>query len=213
MINTLAKRNYNSSLVNTEKIKAVTESLNSTVNIRTSLSIPLRKGVASCILMNPSAADNVASDDTINFVTEYIYSNFPEVQRIRFLNLYPFYESSSSKVYPIIHGLTPLEYNQAMKANRKAIKKSLSTTTHLFLGYGKCSGSKDDKTNYYDIETGKILTMLEMQYTNEIFVFETSQSDNILIEGMYPRHPKPNSPYIAIDHHKCFIENGSIILK
>ncbi|MET3658402.1 DUF1643 domain-containing protein [Sporosarcina psychrophila] len=208
----MGKRNYDTNLVNTEKIKASIKPLNSNVEIRTSLRIPLKRGIASCILMNPSAADNVDSDNTINVVTKYIYENFPNIQRIRYFNLYPFYEPSSTNIYPLIHNLTSLEYDRAMIANRKAIKKTLDTTTHLFLGYGQCSGNSNDKTDYYDIETAEILSMLEKRYTNETFVFETSQSDNILIKGKYPRHPNPNNEHMATNHHKCHIKNGSIII-
>ncbi|MEK5530641.1 DUF1643 domain-containing protein [Viridibacillus sp. FSL R5-0468] len=209
----MAKKSYDPDLVNTKNIKAYIKPLNSKVEIRTSLRIPLKRGIASCILMNPSAADDVDSDPTINYVTEYIYNNIPEVHHIRFFNLYPFYEPKSSKIYPLIHTLTSLEYDRAMIANRKVIEKSLSTTTHLFLGYGQCSGDKVDKINYYDIQSAEILTRIEKLYKNDIFVFETTQSKNILIDGKYPRHPNPNSKYKASNHHKCFIKNGSIILK
>lgn len=162
--------------------------------------------------MNPSAADKDESDGTINFVTQYIYKNIPEIHWIRFYNLYPFYESVSPLVYPLIHTLTPLEYSTAMNSNINEIYKSLKTTTHLFFGYGKCSGDASDKNMYYDIETVKLLNMIEKYYKNDIYVFETSQSKNILIKDNYPRHPNPKNPYYAINHHKCEIKNGSIKL-
>lgn len=209
---TLPKRSYDSELVRTKGIKANKTPLNSKVEIRTSLRVPLKRCIASCILMNPSNADSVDSDDTINFVTEYIHKNIPEIHWIRFYNLYPFYEPKSSKIYPLIHNLTPSEYRTAMNANRREIKKSLKSTTHLFLGYGQCSGDSTDKSVYFDIETDKLLNMIEKYYKNDIFVFETSQSNNILIQNKYPRHPNPNSEHFANNHHKCHIKNGSIIL-
>lgn len=207
---TLAK--YSSDIVRTKGIKANKVPLNNKVDMRTSLSIPLKRGIASCILMNPSAADEDESDGTINFVTQYIYTNIPEIHRIRFYNLYPFYESNSSLIYPLIQTLTQSEYDTAMNANRIEIKQSLKSTTHLFLGYGKCSGDKNDKTRYYDIETVKLLNMIERYYMNDIYVFETSQSNNILIKDEYPRHPNPNNPYFATNHHKCDVKNGLIKL-
>ena len=208
----MAKKSYNSELVKTKGIKVNKKSLNSHIETRTSLNIPLMRGIASCILMNPSTTDSVDSDDTINFVTEYIYNNFPEIQRIRFYNLYPFYESRSPKIYTLICTLTPSDYRTAMNKNRLEIRKSLVSTTHLFLGYGQCSGDSNDKTNYYDIETGKLLNMIQKHYKNDIFVFETSQSKNILIKDKYPRHPNPNNEHVATNYHKCRINNGSIVL-
>ena len=208
----MAKRSYDSKLVKIKGIKAGKRQLNSKVEIRTSLRIPLKRGIASCILMNPSTADSFDSDDTVNFVTEYIYKNIPEINWIRFYNLYPFYEPKSPKIYDLIHNLTPSEYSTAMNLNRLEIKKTLESTTHLFLGYGQCSGDTNDKASYYDIETVKLLNMIENTYKNDIFVFETSQSNKILIKNKYPRHPNPNNEHFAINHHKCHIKNGSIIL-
>lgn len=209
----MSRRSYNPDIVKKENITAGIKPLNSSTEIRTSLRIPLNRGIASCILMNPSAADKDNSDETINFVTEYIYGNFPDIQRIRFFNLYPFYEGESSKIYKLMDNLTPLEYSESMKANRKAIKGTLSTTTHLFLGYGQCSGNKDDKIKYYNPETTEILEMIKDFYSKKIFVFETTQNEKILIKGKYPRHPNPNNEHKAINHHECFIdENGSIKL-
>jgi hypothetical protein len=208
----LVKKSYDSKLVRISGIKEKKKLLNSEVEIRTSLRIPIKRGIASCILMNPSSADSVDSDDTINFVTEYIHRKIPEIYRVRFYNLYPFYEPKSPKIYPLIRSLTPLEYNTAMDANRLEIKKTFKSTTHLFLGYGQCSGNSNDKSSYYDIETVKLLNMIEKNYKNDIFVFETSQSNNILIKNKYPRHPNPNNEHIATNHHKCHIKNGFIIL-
>jgi hypothetical protein len=205
-------RSYDPKLVRTKGIKANKTQLNNKVEIRTSLKVPLIRGIASCILMNPSAADSVNSDNTINFVTKYIHKNFPEVGWIRFYNLYPFYEAKSSKIYPLIHTLTELEFITAMEANRLEIRKSLGSTTHLFLGYGQCSGNQNDEAEYYDIETGKLLEMIDKYYKEDIFVFETSQSNEILIHNKYPRHPNPNSKHSATNHHKCYIMNGSIKL-
>jgi hypothetical protein len=209
---TMTKRSYDSKLVRIKGIKANKNPLNSKVEMRTSLRVPLRRSIASCILMNPSTADSMDSDDTINFVTEYIHKNIPEIHWIRFYNLYPFYEPKSPKIYDLIHNLTPLEYSTAMDSNRLEIKKSLESTTHLFLGYGQCSGDANDKSGYYDIETVKLLNMIEKHYKNDIFVFETSQSNKILIKNKYPRHPNPNNEHFATNHHKCRIKNGSIIL-
>lgn len=206
------KRRYDSKIVKKKGIKANKNPLNCKVEVRTSLKIPLKRCIASCVLMNPSSADKIDSDDTINFVTEYIYKNIPEIHEIRFYNLYPFYESNSSKIYPLIHSLTALEYNTSMNANRLEIKKSLKSTTQLFLGYGQCSGDSNDKASYYVPETLKLLTMIESYYNNDIFVFETSQSNEVLIKKKYPRHPNPNNEHFATNHHKCQIRNGSIIL-
>ncbi|WP_413301045.1 DUF1643 domain-containing protein [Bacillus sp. 1P10SD] len=208
----MAKRNYDTKLVREKDIKANKTPLNSKVEIRTALRIPLKRCFASCILMNPSSADNNDSDDTINFVTEYIHKNLPEVQWIRFYNLYPFYEPNSAKIYTLINNLKPSEYRSAMNKNRLEIKKTLKTTTHLFLGYGQCSGDSNDKAKYYDIETAKLLKIIEKFYDSNIYVFETSQSKNILIKDKYPRHPNPNNKHFAINHHKCDVKNGSIIL-
>ncbi|WRP05657.1 DUF1643 domain-containing protein [Rossellomorea aquimaris] len=208
----MAKKSYDSKLVRIKGIKANRNNLNSEVEIRTSLKIPIKRGIASCILMNPSTADSVNSDDTINFVTEYIHKNIPEIYWIKFYNLYPFYEPKSPMIYPLIHNLTSREYRTAMDANRLEIKNSFKSTTHLFLGYGQCSGDSNDKASYYDIETVKLLKMIEKNYKNDIFVFETSQSNNILIKNKYPRHPNPNNEHVAIDHHKCQIKNGSLLI-
>lgn len=208
----MTKRSYDSELVRTKGIKANRTSLNSKVELRTSLRVPLKRCIASCILMNPSTADSTDSDDTINFVTQYIHKNISEIHWIRFYNLYPFYEPKSSKIYPLIRDLPQLEYRSAMDANILEIKKSLESTTHLFLGYGKCSGDSTDKAAYFDIETGKLLNMIEKSYKKDIYVFETSQSNSILIQNKYPRHPNPNSGHFATNHHKCHIKSGSIIL-
>lgn len=69
-----------------------------------------------------------------------------------------------------------------------------------------------DKARYYDIETVKLLNMIEKKYKNDIFVFDTSQSNKILIKDKYPRHPNPNNEHFATNHHKCHIKNGSIRL-
>lgn len=208
----LARRSYESDLVKINNIFADKNPLNSNVEIRNSLRIPLKRGIASCILMNPSSADIIDSDDTINFVTKYIHINIPDIHWIRFYNLYPFYEPSSSKIYPLIQSLSETEYLSAMKENRKEIKKTLRTTTHLFLGYGQCSGDALDKANYYDIETKNLLNIIEKNYKNNIYVFETSQSKDILIQKKYPRHPNPNNKHVAINHHKCQVKNGTIVL-
>lgn len=69
----MAKKSYDPKLVRINRIKTNKNPLNSKVEIRTSLRIPLKRGIASCILMNPSTADSIDSDDTINFVTKYIH--------------------------------------------------------------------------------------------------------------------------------------------
>lgn len=207
----MPKKEYDIELVKTKGIKANTYPLNDSVNVRTSLRVPIRRNVASLILMNPSKADSKESDNTINFVTEYIHKNLPDVQWIRFFNLFPFYEPNSSNIYTLINGLSSLEYQNTMESNRSEIKKSLNSTTYLFLGYGQCSGGTADKA-IYSSETHELLKMIETYYKKEIYVFETSQSSEILIKNKYPRHPNPNNKHVAIKHHLCQVKNGEIKL-
>ncbi|GEN54930.1 DUF1643 domain-containing protein [Halobacillus faecis] len=208
----MVKKKYDSKIVRSKSIKAKKTSINDQVEIRTSLIVPLRREIATCILMNPSSADSTYSDDTINFVTKYIYKKIPEIHWVRYYNLYPFYEPKSNKIYSLINKLPQTEYYSAMNKNIQEIMKSLKSTNHLFLGYGQCSGDSNDKANYYDIETSKLLNVVENYYEGNIYVFETSQSNNILIKNKYPRHPNPNSEHFAINHHKCLVKNSLIVL-
>lgn len=207
----MSNKEYDIELVKIKGIKANKYPLNDTVNVRTSLRVPIKRSVASCILMNPSKADSQESDNTINFVTEYIHKNLPDVQWIRFYNLFPFYESKASKIYTLINKLTSSEYQTTMLSNRSEIKKSLNATTYLFLGYGQCSGGPSDKA-IYNTETQELLNMIETHYKKEVYVFETSQSAEILIKNKYPRHPNPNNKHVALNHHLCHVKNGSIKL-
>ena len=145
---------------------------------RYSLRIPFkREGQKryAVIMMNPSTADSLHSDPTIDRVIRFIGANDSEATEISIVNLY-----AERETYSEYLELKEHKHSKNIKVIRDLFKKSDT----VILGWGEPTNGNQErlhKIRYHHIA----LEVLEICWDLKI----TPKIIESLREGLYPRHP------------------------
>ncbi|MFC3748718.1 DUF1643 domain-containing protein [Paenibacillus sp. GCM10012306] len=161
-------------------------------NLVLSLSEKTNGEVLSFILMNPSLADTLQSDDTVNsmliFVDRLIKEDarFEKVHEVVVLNLFPFYEPSSKSLGEVIKKVNGIA--QLLNTNQRHIRKQLKKSHYVVLGWGNVP-PKISAVIHKD-ETKKILEGIKkLRHIKGVFSMESRKKTGLTKKGQ-PRHPK-----------------------
>ncbi|SMQ78360.1 Protein of unknown function [Bacillus sp. OV166] len=108
------------------------------------------------ILMNPSHATDLISDETINICSHIAFNDLNkfEIGSITIVNVHPYYEPKSFKLQAILDDLKtnhPSIYENTMKENMKTILQEIDNSNYVFLSTGLVPKEIVDKGSYREL--------------------------------------------------------------
>lgn len=144
--------------------------------------------------MNPSHASGECSDDTVNAVIDYVYTNFPQVGKIIIHNIIPFADPNSKNLDDIFE--KALRHNvleSSMLLNEKDMSEMLKDCHYLLLGYGEPSVKGYDEV--YELAKTMLFDSIKSAKKDDlIYAFDIIYPNGKILEGLMgsnPRHPSP----------------------
>ncbi len=154
---------------------------------------PIGTETITYIGMNPSKANKITSDDTVNkllwFTKELseIDENEINIKNVIITNIVPFYTPKSkelkSKVDFVISEYGTENFEKLMEINLQRIIKAMSISKYVVLGWGNC---------YINELMHRSLTSSILEELNkmekEFYVFHFSNESSILTLSGQPRH-------------------------
>lgn len=136
---------------------------------------PVNKKNVLVIMRNPSKANKDISDKTINNVLGFCHNKYDGVYMT---NLYPYYETNSTKVKDFIESVS---YEEQMEKNAQILDTLLESVDEVIAAWGtNNTGSKYDK-GYEDV-IGQILETLNKK-NKDVYAMRFVASKN-------PWHPR-----------------------
>lgn len=161
------------------------------VNKRYSLEVSINtfnsKSTATVIMMNPSKATKICSDDTVNKVLEFFktYKNIP-IKKVTILNLFPYYETDSKKLAKYVDN----NDSNDLQENINRFENYIDESDLIVLAWGDVPSGFSAKThNKYVKKTMDIITAAHKN--NVVYVFRDNRfAKNLIItQEQRPRHP------------------------
>ncbi|MCL4431848.1 MAG: DUF1643 domain-containing protein [Epsilonproteobacteria bacterium] len=143
--------------VNIEEIEAV---FSDDMKYRYRLSIPFydepsRTKTLSVILKNPSSADAMKADKTVQNVEKVVYKAFSDVGKIEVLNLFALRGTYPKDVMEAYMAGTDI----VGKENDSAFAWALMQSDYVVIAWG---GASPIRSSLYDIRVDKVLTMINV---------------------------------------------------
>jgi hypothetical protein len=145
------------------------------------------KSKATVIMMNPSKATKICSDDTVNKVLMFFkkYKNIP-VKKATILNLFPYYVTDSAELANYVDNN---DFND-LQENIYRFENHIDESDLIVLAWGDVPSGFSAKThNKYVKKTMDIIKKSEKN--NNIHVFKDNRfaQDQIITQKHRPRHP------------------------
>lgn len=167
--------------VNVERIEAL---FSKDRKYRYRLSIPFydnpaRTKVITVILKNPSSADALKADKTVQNVEKVIYKTFTDVAKIEILNLFALRGTHPKEVMQT-HSLG---HDIVGSDNNKAFKEALAQSNYVVIAWG---GAAPIRTSLYDARIDDVIGMMDIQkFTSKIFRKQEKGSDRYPFHACY----------------------------
>lgn len=157
-------------------------------NLRYSLKVDYANVVSGSqvcvIMMNPSKANKITSDLTVNKVFNYFQRDpAHHCKSISMLNLFPYYEPDSSNLNTHVNE----SYRSTMDENMKVMKQFIRDSDKIVLAWGDVP-KKFDASLHNDVVREVITCIEEENVAHKLFVFRTHHA-NLLTHKSPPRHP------------------------
>lgn len=200
-------------------VKCVIKELNSNISSRRVLTAKLKNNFNKSILfilMNPSKANEYESDRTINKCASIAFNDLRhlEVGKFCIVNVYPFYESDSTKLETLLNKVRSTSrsfYFKELIRNLQTIESRVKRSDYVLLGTGGIPKTITNKREYKFI-LNTIVSYIET-YRETVFLVSSNKYNNRFIyndEFSYHICPKGNPNTIdKIKLHK--IENGKFV--
>jgi len=161
------------------------------------LSVPFinetaRTKIITVILKNPSSADAMKADKTVQNVEKVIYKTFSDVRKIEVLNLFA------------LRGTRPKDVMQTYMAgadivgsdNNTAFKQALDQSDYIVIAWG---GASPIRSSLYDARIDDVMSMIDRQkFTNMIFRKKEKGSDKYPFHACYWPDNKDFSEYLFL---------------
>ncbi|MFC9418456.1 DUF1643 domain-containing protein [Bacillus mobilis] len=139
------------------------------------------KNILSVIMTNPSTADSLGNDETVEFLIEY--AKHHNYNALYVVNIIPIINSSTKKLKSI-YSESIISQIVKEKTALESIKYALKNSNSIILAWGEF-GQKYFK---YIIEDDEIKNLF-LEKANLCEVFDFGKNDK------FPKHPRPNNPY------------------
>lgn len=167
------------------------------------------------IMMNPSKANEIESDNTINkcsYICHHDLENF-QIGSFSIVNVYPFYQSNSNRLNECLIKVNAEDkpfYSNEIFENLKTIYSEIKAADYVVLATG---GIPD---NIEDIEEYEFLLSTIHSYVEslkgEVFLTKADNYSGYLRDGKYSYHLCPNgNPYKITKMKLHQIKNGEFI--
>ncbi|WP_257146092.1 DUF1643 domain-containing protein [Bacillus thuringiensis] len=135
------------------------------------------KSTATVIMMNPSKATKICSDDTVNKVLRFFkkYKNIP-IKKVTILNLFPYYETYSAELAKYV------DKNESndLQDNIDSFENYIDESDLIVLAWGDVPSGFSAKThNKYVKKTMDIITAVQKR--DVVYVFKDNRFDKDLI--------------------------------
>jgi len=153
------------------------------------------KGMENIVFigMNPSAANEVYSDDTVNSLLDYAKrlseekTNQMNIKNVIITNIIPIYESNSSSLQNayenVIEKIGSSEMEKIIKSNLGKVLRAIRISDYIVL----CWGNPYINDVMHRKITSSILESVK-HLDKEIFVFNFKKDSNVLTVKGHPKH-------------------------
>jgi hypothetical protein len=162
-----------------------------------------------CIMMNPSIANSIESDDTINKILKLLNKE-KLFGVLKVANIYPVYKSQSAMLATTIEEIKSKlgqdEFDIIMKENFSIIYEQIVKIDNIILAWGDSPEGTNEKE--YLGRCSQITEFLSYLVNKRVFVFKTETWEKILTQKGQPRHPSRNNLVGLVD---CNIGIGNKI--
>jgi len=163
------------------------------------------------IMMNPSIADNVYSDGTVNSIVYWFKTgsssvnndleDISKVKLISILNLFPIYSPVSPNLQQSIDHI--IDYygsyeliDKVIDSNNITLNQNIIEADYIILGWGNCPSNFYHSTYYQQINS--VLGQIRNNKKEKVYIFHVRNnrakargvnSENILTDYKNPVHP------------------------
>lgn len=168
------------------------------------------------IMMNPSAADKINSDPTVNKVIDFAYkqtnkqaSIVPYIGKICVVNLFGLYKTDSAELQPTLDivKVNSNLYNQMLMENRNKINEFISKSKYNVLAWGDVPSGMKAKT--HNEEVFKVFdSLISNQKLDSVYVLNSSSEHHytVLTDRKRPRHPNRIMPNEYVKCKNMFVK-------
>ena len=140
---------------------------------------PSRTKTLTVILKNPSSADAMRADKTVQNVEKVVYKSFTDVGRIEVLNLFALrgtYPKDIMEAY--VAGI-----NIIGKENNSAFAQALMNSHYIVIAWG---GASPIRSSLYDARVDDVMNMIDRgKFKNKIFRKKEKGSDKYPFHACY----------------------------
>ncbi|PDX92533.1 DUF1643 domain-containing protein [Bacillus thuringiensis] len=156
-------------------------------SLEVSINTSNAKSTATVIMMNPSKATKICSDDTVNKVLRFFkkYKNIP-IKKVTILNLFPYYETYSAELAKYV------DKNESndLQDNIDNFENYIDESDLIVLAWGDVPSGFSAKThNKYVKKTMDIITAVQKRDVVYVFKDNRFDKDLIITHKKRPRHP------------------------
>ncbi|WP_339218919.1 DUF1643 domain-containing protein [Paenibacillus sp. FSL H8-0332] len=180
-----------------KSVDCISEVLIGKVEARYSLKVTLdnfHDKTLTYIMMNPSIADLLQSDQTVNRVITFAASEanrLKEIGKVNIVNLFGLYETKSPSLQSIIDQLSPTPgYVDYLNKNRNSIQEGILASDYIVLAWGNVPPGM--KAKFHAVEVNYVYDcIMNHNKGNSIFILNTLNKNHktILTNSKRPRHP------------------------
>ncbi|WP_158291448.1 DUF1643 domain-containing protein [Desulfosporosinus sp. Sb-LF] len=166
------------------------------------------------ILMNPSHATDLISDETINYCAHIAYTDVKQLKigSVTIVNIHPYYEPKSFKLQTIIEDLKtnhPNLYGSTMEKNKTTILQEIDNANYVFLCTGLVPKEIVDKDSYRKL-IRSIHNYLE-EKVEFVFLCKGDQNKQFYGEGHFTYHLNPLGGQYVNKAKKFVIRNTEFL--
>ena len=179
-----------------KSIECNSELLTGEVEARYSLKVTLDNSynkTLTYIMMNPSIADLLESDKTVNRVIAFAASEankLKEIGKVNIINLFGLYETKSPSLQSIIDQLSPTpDYADYLNKNRNSIQEVISTSDYIVLAWGDVPPGM--KAKFHALEVNYVYhCIMKHNKGDSIYILNTlNKNHKTILTNKRPRHP------------------------
>lgn len=133
------------------------------------------------IMTNPSLANSLSSDATVEFLIEYARESSINYDALFVVNIIPIINSSTKRLKT--HSRESISESVKEKMNQESIKHAISNSNTIILGWGEFGQSYFEEL----IEDEELKDLLITKSSScKVFGFGKGEK--------FPKHPRPNNP-------------------
>ncbi|RKD71399.1 hypothetical protein ATL39_2796 [Sinobaca qinghaiensis] len=163
--------------------------------------------ILTVIMTNPSSANSLSSDNTVEFLLKYARASTDEYDALYVVNIIPLINPSTKKLD--LEDKEKIRLSVKEKMNKKCIEYAISNSNEIIIAWGGFG-----QTYIRQLIEDEELKNVIIENSSKVKVFGLSKKET------FPRHPRPNNSnrndfdlnsklIVATDELKKWINNRS----